>query len=368
MARILKEKDVREIIVGTTVLGGGGGGSIQGGLDLLEKYKETHKEEIEVNLISADEIKDGAYTAITAGMGSPLALKDKDFTPYVVNSYEALVDMAAKMNPPRDLECACAVEMGGFNTFVPMLIAIMKGIPFIDADGAGRAVPALDTLLLHVNGCDTSPLAMADHKNNRVMIELADKRDASEAENVGRNICVAFDMISGLSGWMLTKDEIKNNIANGTVSYAQKIGESIGKFDGTGNVFDFLAAEGFNCKAAGSGEVTKVEAKIANGFDYGEVHIDGENGEEIKILFQNENLVIYCNGEVVMTAPDIICVFDKETKIPLTNADVKEGQKVDVGLFKVDERWWKTGVENVNNIWKTYFKNVDYAGDIISYK
>lgn len=368
MARILNEAELRDVIIGETVLGGGGGGSASGGLDLLEKYKATHPGEVKLELIEADEIKDGAYTAITAGMGSPLALKDKDFTPYVVNSYEALVDMAAKMDPPRVLEYACAVETGGFNTFVPMLISLMKGIPFIDADGAGRAVPALDTLLLHVNGCDTSPLAMADHRNNRVMIELADARDAGEAENIGRNICVAFDMISGLSGWMLTKDEIKNNIANGTVSYGQRIGAAIGEWNGEGSVFDHLADAGFECRPAGTGKVTKVEAKVANGFDYGEVHIDAENGDKIKILFQNENLVLCCNDQVVMTAPDIICVFDKDRKLPLTNADVKEGQYVDVGMFRVDERWWKTGFDNVNAIWKGYFKNVDYTGDIVTYK
>ncbi|MED9781329.1 MAG: DUF917 family protein, partial [Peptococcaceae bacterium] len=53
------------------------------------------------------------------------------------------------------------VEMGAFNTFAPMLISLMTGLPTLDADAAGRAVPGLDTLLSHINGGATSPLAMA---------------------------------------------------------------------------------------------------------------------------------------------------------------------------------------------------------------
>lgn len=190
MSTVLSRQDIINIIYGATVLGAGGGGSASSGLEMLENYIKKHGDP-KLRMISTGEMNVNAYAAVTAGMGSPVALKDIDFTPYAVNAYNALVDMAATMG--RTLSYTIPVEIGGFNTFVPMLIAMMNDIPVIDADGAARAVPALDTLLLHVNGLDTSPLAMADHKNNRLTIELADPRDAHEAEVIGRNICVAFD-------------------------------------------------------------------------------------------------------------------------------------------------------------------------------
>ena len=192
MSTVLSRQDIINIIYGATVLGAGGGGSASSGLEMLENYIKKHGDP-KLRMISTGEMNVNAYAAVTAGMGSPVALKDIDFTPYAVNAYNALVDMAATMG--RTLSYTIPVEIGGFNTFVPMLIAMMNDIPVIDADGAARAVPALDTLLLHVNGLDTSPLAMADHKNNRLTIELADPRDAHEAEVIGRNICVAFDII-----------------------------------------------------------------------------------------------------------------------------------------------------------------------------
>lgn len=365
--KILNETDIRNVIVGATVIGAGGGGSISCAYDMLDNFKASNPEKpVQLELIDPKDMAPGAYAAVTAGMGAPRALVGVDFTPFAVNAFETLTEMAADMG--RKLQYCIPVEIGGFNTFVPMLISLLKGVPLIDADGAGRAVPALDTLLLHINGLDTSPLAMADDKNNRLKIELADTRDASMGENIGRWICTAFDMKAGLSGWMVTKDEILTSIANNSVSYAMSIGETIAKYDGKGNVYDFIAKNSdLPCKPVCTGKITKMETKTANGFDYGVAIIAGEDGHEYKIPFQNENLAIYKNGTPLMTVPDIISVFNKETGMPMTNADTAEGQYVDVGIARVDEKWWKVGEAKMNEIWKPYFSNVEYTGKIIRY-
>lgn len=167
--RILKEEQLIDVIWGATLMGGGGGGAMVGGTDLLDTYKKLHPEKpVELTLLETCDMDPEAYGAVTAGMGAPTVLKNVDFSQYAVNAFNALKEMGAKMDPPRKLEYSVPVELGGFNTFCPMLISLLNDIPFIDCDGAGRAVPALDTLLLHINGLDTSPLAMADGKNNKV--------------------------------------------------------------------------------------------------------------------------------------------------------------------------------------------------------
>ena len=368
MAKKLTKQDCINVIYGATVLGAGGGGSPQCGIDMLENFIKAHGD-LELEMISTSEMDPTAYAAVTAGMGSPVALKDKDFTMYGVNSYNALVEHAAKMG--RKLSYAIPVEMGGFNTFVPMLIAAMNKIPVVDCDGAARAVPALDTLLLHVNGLETSPLAMADNKNNRLIIELGDPRDAAEGENIGRNICVAFNMMAGLSGWMVTKDQIEAAIGNGTVTRAMKVGECMDNYKKEKaeiNFYDYLAANSeLKAKGVCRGKITKVDVKVKGGFDYGTAVIAGEDGSTYEVLLQNESLVMFKDGEVLMTAPDIISFYDIEAQVPLTNADTVEGQYVDIGFIEVDERWWKQGEDYINEIWKPYFNNVDYSGKIVRY-
>lgn len=96
MSTVLSRQDIINIIYGATVLGAGGGGSASSGLEMLENYIKKHGDP-KLRMISTGEMNVNAYACVTAGMGSPVALKDIDFTPYAVNAYNALVDMAATM-------------------------------------------------------------------------------------------------------------------------------------------------------------------------------------------------------------------------------------------------------------------------------
>ena len=222
--RILKEEQLIDVIWGATLMGGGGGGAMVGGTDLLDTYKKLHPEKpVELTLLETCDMDPEAYGAVTAGMGAPTVLKNVDFSQYAVNAFNALKEMGAKMDPPRKLEYSVPVELGGFNTFCPMLISLLNDIPFIDCDGAGRAVPALDTLLLHINGLDTSPLAMADGKNNKVMVRFtvfARSSVAYQATQIGV-ICSAlansfgftFDSEGHVPGWAVNPNSKLTHIA-----------------------------------------------------------------------------------------------------------------------------------------------------------
>jgi DUF917 family protein len=367
--RTLQKDEIIDVIWGATLYGGGGGGSMKNGMDLLNKYEKDHPgKPIKIDMIGNTEMAPGSYAAVTAGMGAPTAIKDVDFSKYATNAYNALKDMAAKMDDPKKLAYSMAVELGGFNTFVPMLISLVNNLPFIDSDGAGRAVPALDTLLLHINGMDTSPLAMANGNDDRVSIILNDPRDAHLAEDIGRNICVAFNMMSGLAGWMISSAEI-NDLPAQSISKCQIAGKHLRAHAGKGDdLFEYLRKNGIECKSLGRDlacVVEKAETKQANGFDYGVVTIKAGSSDTITIYFQNENLLLKLNEKPVMTVPDIISIVNSDTGEPLTNADIKEGMKVFVGLMKVDQKWWQN--PHMFDYWKPFLKNVGYDGPALPY-
>ncbi len=372
---VLKKQDLLDVIWGATLMGGGGGGSALDGLSLVKNLEENNKGvELELKMISVNEMEDNAYAAVTAGMGAPTVIKTVNFGPYAANSFEALREMVAKMDSPKDVKYCIPVESGGFNSFVPMFISILKGYPFIDADGCGRAVPALNTLLLHINGCNTSPLAMANGTNDKITIEMADLRNAELAEEIGRHICMAFGMLSGLSGWILSKKEIKENLPAGIVSMELEMGrilrESAEKKE-TLNVFEKLEAVGIKAKEICIGEITKAETKQADGFDYGLINVkDGASDAAYVIYFQNENLLVTKkeNGKEtpLMTVPDIICMYDINTGMPLTNADIKDGLSIGLGAIKVNDFWWKN--PQMFDVWRPFLKRVGYTGENIPFE
>ena len=153
----LNEENMRDIIWGATLMGGGGGGSISSGMMLLDSYKKDHPDEtLSVEMIDAGDMPKGTYAAATAGMGAPAAIAGVDFSAWAANAFAVLRDLAARDG--KKLGYNYPVELGGFSTFFPLLLSLKTGLPTVDCDGAGRAVPALETLLLNVNDCPTSPL------------------------------------------------------------------------------------------------------------------------------------------------------------------------------------------------------------------
>ena len=370
MSRKLTKGDIIDVLYGATLLGGGGGGSLKDGLRMLNRLPDS----VELNLISIDEMDDKKYIGITAGMGAPTAIGDIDFTPYAANSFNALQEMASQMSPPRTISYSMAVELGGFNTFVPMLNAISLNLPYVDADGSGRAVPALETLLLHVNGCDTSPLAMANGDNDRVFIRTKNPKNAKLCENLGRGVCVAFNMISGIAGWMVNKKDVKDKLVPYAITTAQEIGHVM-RNTPYNSIFKRLKEVGFDSKQLCIGKIIKKSIEQKGGFDLGTTIISNTTlGVEWIINFQNENLLISyrrigdTNPIPYMTVPDIICMYDYETGTPLTNADTKEGMSVVLGVIPVAKEWWKNGIEHAYSSWKPYVVPFGYEGKCLTYE
>ena len=137
---------IRNMIYGATIFGGGGGGACESGEMALDQFKEDHgiadDADVMVQVMAPEEMDDAGYACCTAAMGAPTKFKEVRIAPYINGSFDHLCKMADEKR--KSIDYSIAVEIGGFNTLVPLLVAMEKGIPFIDADGTGRAVPALD--------------------------------------------------------------------------------------------------------------------------------------------------------------------------------------------------------------------------------
>lgn len=310
--RTLTEQQMIDIIWGATLMGGGGGGSISSGMDLLNAYKRDHPDaKIEVDLITVDEMK-GGYAAATAGMGAPAAIVGVDFSKYAANAFSLLQEVAARHG--KDLRYNIPVELGGFSIFFPLLLSLITEFKTVDADGAGRAVPALETLLLHVNGCPTSPIALANGVNDKITVELADSHNAPLAEKIGRDICGEFGNMVGISGWLVDKTDIENRIITGSITLCEKIGAIMRRANCPAEkLFEMLASEKLvQSKVVCVGDVTDIRVETHGGFDYGTLDVtDGTNS--YRVNFQNENLLLQkktdAGYEDLMTVPDLTCMY-----------------------------------------------------------
>lgn len=176
--RKLYEQDIIEILYGATLLGAGGGGSLKQGLDMIQGLKDDG-EQIELDLLDVSEMRDDAYAVMVAGLGSPVAMLDPDmprFGPDAVFAYRAFQKAFAAEG--KKLEYLYSGEMGGFNTFTPMLVAILsdkdpaKRIKFVDADGNGRAVPELNTTINAFYDHPPKPMGMGSLYGDEIIVYM----------------------------------------------------------------------------------------------------------------------------------------------------------------------------------------------------
>ncbi len=75
-----------------------------------------------------------------------------------------------------------------------------------------------------------------------------------------------------------------------------------------------------------------MQRRLVAGFAQGEL-LDGLGecrGRALCVAFQNENLIAWADGEVVATAPDLICLVDELTAEPVTTEVVRYGLRVAV--------------------------------------
>lgn len=354
--------DLRDIVVGATFLGSGGGGSPENGLKLVE---EIGKITGELTIVSPDEISDNEQVAMIAGMGSPVALKEKGFGPEAIYAFEGLQKLYGWLGV--DFKYIMPGETGGFNTITPMYAAAAKKLTIVDADGTGgRAVPDLETTLYYIYGIPTSPFVLADKNGNMVFGWTKDPMDAPMCENVARGVTVAFGMMAGLGTWVVSGHQIKTCLEPNVVARSRSIGRVIreAKEWGKDPVGEILkVVKGYELIR---GEIEKIETKTIAGFDFGRTTIKGSDGYEGKKLivdFKNENMIaLRAEGEPVVMVPDLIALITTDGN-PLTNADTKEGMKISVVAMPASEKWRKN--PKFFEPWRPILERIGYRGNYV---
>ncbi len=366
MAQILNKQDVKAILYGACLMGAGGGGALESGMALLESVSQVR--DISVKMISLDEMEPNTYAGVVAGLGSPIKLKERgaNFKVEPIAAFEALQKVAFFMN--RKLNAVFPVEYGAANTFIPMIVSMELGIPFVDADGSGRAVPALETLLFGVNNVPIAPLVMTNSKGDVMINYPVDSYDAAGMENIARYVCQAFDMLMGIAGWMSTREQIEELLVPGGYSKALKVGYAI--LNAIENKLDVSEeiSKVIEYRELWRGKLTKLEAVAERGFDFGRTYFEGigkYDGKKFRVDYQNENLVAYEGDKPLITVPESICFLNLDNGQPMSNADVAEGMNVLVCAIPAEKNWDRSS--RGEECWKPYFETVGFKGECIRY-
>ncbi|MHC5409099.1 DUF917 domain-containing protein [Listeria seeligeri] len=351
--RYLDEQAIENIAIGAAFLGTGGGGDPYIGkmmaLTAIKKYGP-------VKLLSPEEIADDDYFIPAAMMGAPSVLIEKfpkgdEF----VRVFEKLGRYLGK-----EVKGTFPMEAGGVNSMIPIVVAAQLGLPLIDCDGMGRAFPELQMVTFHLDGISATPMAITDEKGNIGIMETIDNK---WTERLARVTTVEMGASSLVSLYPCDGAQIKQSSIKHIVTLSEEIGKVIREtsLDESEKLQQLLdVTKGYHLF---EGKITDVVRETRAGFNFGRVRINGLNNDaesEVIVHFQNENLVAEKNGQPIAVTPDLICMVDLETLMPVTTEALKYGKRVRVMALPADDAWRTAkGIETVGPRYFGY--DVDFA-------
>lgn len=225
------------------------------------------------------------------------------------------VDAGAVMN----------IEAGGLNGLVGLVASLELSLPFLDADLMGRALPRLDQLSWAVEGRPITPCALSEPSGQVLVIDGA---SPVALERTARSF------LSACGGWAcialppMPAEEVSAISVIGSVSHALAMGRAGAALDDT--PAPAAVERVLGCRVLADGRVSGVSRYAARpGFGRGSVTVlDRLSGAVVRVESENEYLLALVDGDPEAETPDLICLLDRRSGVPLGADDVRSGDEV----------------------------------------
>ena len=321
-------QDIDDIATGSSFLATGGGGDPYVGSLIARR---TLAEYGEVELLPLDDIDDEAVVVAVGGIGAPTISLEK-----LPNGREQ--DWALERleeHAGRKADALIAFEVGGINSLLTFIAAARRGIPVLDGDGMGRALPEMQMTTFSINGVNGTPMVVVDEHGNHAIVTA---NDTATAERITRNIALAMGGQCTSAESMMTGAQVRKVAIPGSIGFCLEIGRSLKRTNNDADSFVEELKRLADASVYGAvkrllrGKVVDVERKTRGGFDYATVVVEDleGNGGPLRISVQNEFLLARQDGAVRASVPDLIAIVDSETAVPITSDRVSYGQRVTV--------------------------------------
>jgi DUF917 family protein len=327
-------RDCEDLVHGCLFMGTGGGGSVEWGLGML---KDALAEGIALQWVDADDIPDDALTVTPYGMGSvaPQTQQTRDEIRRLglVDKFghrameEAVKELGQYLGQP--VGCLVAAELGAGNTPAPLVTGARLGIPVVDGDYAGRAIPDEMQGTPYLYGKHSWPFASVDKWGNVAIVKYT--VNPHMLERIGKMLAVAAYGGTTMAATPLPGREMKEILVRGTLSKCLAIGRAIREAGERGECPIEAALRVTGGWRLFEGVVTGKDWEDRGGYMFGTTHIRGSGdygGQTLDVWFKNENHVSWLNGRPWVCSPDPLSLVHPETGIGTTNTLLEAGDAV----------------------------------------
>jgi len=315
-----------DLALGSVFLATGGGGDPH-----VPKLiaREALKKYGPVTVIQPEDLADDAFVGTIGSVGAPTVslelLPSLDDAARTLDAFEKYVG--------RSIDAVASFEIGGGNSLIPLVAAAGKGIPVIDGDGMGRALPEAQMMSYAIASVKPTPAVAYDYAGNTAVFDVA-STDIYE-RHIRSYSMAAGGMITAAEHPM-TGAELKRSVIPGTLSFSVELGRILRENRGQADTLLKPLQNAFrksiygDCRLIFTGKVIDKATRIIGGYDVGEATIETFDGigENLTISIKNEYLLAKLGRKVAASVPDLITIVDYETGTPINAERLRYGQRV----------------------------------------
>jgi DUF917 family protein len=320
----LTHEDIEMIAIGAGILGTGGGGNPYRGMIRTQMQLDLGRT---ISIVRLDDLADDALVVPMGGMGAPTIGLEKigrgDEGMTAVRELEKFMGFTAAATVP--------IEVGGGNSFAPMIAAAMLGIPTVDADGMGRAFPEGSMISFYFDGIAPSPCVMVDSQHQKILLQ--NLPDTKTAERIMRSICVQLGGSAMVADEPIPVRKLRQTAIPNTLTLAHTIGQAVKEAQARGSNAVDAVCDAAHGRVLFAGKIADVDRRVERGYNFGTlrlVGLDAYRGSQAVIELQNEFLICRVDDEQVAIVPDLITLVDTDRGEPITTEIVRYGLRATV--------------------------------------
>ncbi|WP_433559191.1 DUF917 domain-containing protein [Pseudonocardia xinjiangensis] len=328
--------DVDALVVGLMLLGAGGGGDPQPFRHPLRRALAG----AEVVLHDPADLGDAPVVAVGM-LGATRVLTEK------LPSGREITTAVRALARWTGVEPAAVMpyEAAGLNGAMAVAAACELGLPLVDADLMGRALPRLDQLTRAVDGGPVTPYAMAEPTGQIVLVD-----DATPAalERIARTVVAQGGGWAGGALAPVPASQVCTDSCVGTLARALRLGRA---HAGLGRPTADEVGAALAGRVLAAGRTVEIARQPSASFGRAGIAVvdDRPAGGVLRIEAENEYLLALLDGEPVASCPDLLCLLDRRTSAPIAVDALRLGDDV-LAVVLPGPQWWRASPERLRHV------------------
>ncbi|MGI4894112.1 MAG: DUF917 domain-containing protein, partial [Janthinobacterium lividum] len=242
----------------------------------------------------------------------------------------------------RRADALASIEAAGLNGVTALVTAAQTGLPVVDVDLCGRALPRLDQFSLAVAGLAMTPLCLALPSGQVVLV---DGGDPAATERSVRAVLASSGGWAAIAVAPLPLSRLLTASTPDTTRRCLEVGRRLTALPDTPAPAALAVATGGRVLAVGRVvDVSRYRESGAGRFGRGSVTVrDRATSALLRVEMENEYLVAFEDGAPVASTPDILALLERRSAQSVSCERVRRGDDVVVLQVPSPPFWCEPG-------------------------